>query len=306
MLSLLREIQTSLISDQPNLGGILLKLRLLAARLGSDILGDWVKYEMSGYPAEVELPEYRVVGVSFKGTFSGSFNSGITNAPIPSALVSKYAGEHWTNHRVREGIAAIDDLVKGAQESGSLGLDCSNLILLLQGKIYADYACNDITGTISRSSLVQIQNEVKSRSLELTIELEKSIPAAVEIILESEKGSSIDGQEVSKIINQTIYGNYTEISNSGDGAQIGVRAIQGNSDALAKMLEKAGISGESARELAEIVQSEEPTSPKEPLGEKAKQWLLNNLKKAEDGTWKVGISVATEVIKKAVMGYYGV
>ncbi|SUI69419.1 AbiTii domain-containing protein [Shewanella morhuae] len=304
-MSLLREIQASLISDQPNLGGILLKLRLLAARLGSDILGDWVKHEMSGYPAEVELPEYRVVGVSFKGTFSGPFNSGIKNAPIPSALVSKHAGEHWTNHRVREGIAAIDDLVKGAQESGSLGLDCSNLILLLQGKIYEDYACNDITGTISRSSLVQIQNEVKSRALELTIELEKSIPAAAEIILEPEKGGSIDGQEVSKIINQTIYGNYTEISNSGDGAQIGVQAIQGNSDALEKMLEKAGISGESARELTEIVQSEEPTSPKEPLGAKAKQWLLNNLKKAEDGTWKVGISVATDVIKKAVMGYYG-
>ncbi|MEH6642012.1 hypothetical protein [Vreelandella glaciei] len=304
-MSLLREIQASLISDQPNLGGILLKLRLLAARLGSDILGDWVKHEMSGYPADVELPDYRVVGVSYMGTFSGPFNSGIKNAPIPSALVSKHAGEHWTNHRVREGIAAIDDLVKGSQKSGSLGLDCSNLILLLQGKIYKDYACNDITGTISRSSLVQIQNEVKGRALELTIELEKSIPAAAEIILEPEKGGSIDGQVVSKIINQTIYGNYTEISNSGDSAQIGVQAIQGDSDALEKMLEQGGISGDSARELAEIVQAEEPTSTKEPLGAKAKQWLLNNLKKAEDGTWKVGVSVATDVIKKAVMGYYG-
>lgn len=304
-MSILREIQASLISDQPNLGSILLKLRLLAARLDSDILGDWVKHELSGYPADVELPKYRIIGVSFKGTFSGPFNSGINNAPIPSALVEKFAGEKWTNHRVREGIAAIDDLVKGAQESGSLGLDCSNLILPLQGKIYKDYACNDITGTISRSSLVQIQNEVKSRVLELTIELEKSIPAAAEIILEPAKSKTIDNQEVSKIINQTIYGNYTEISNSGDGAQIGVHTIQGNSEAFEKILENAGISEVSAKELAEIVKTEEPTSPKEPLGDKAKKWLLDNLKKAEDGTWKVGISVATEVIKKAVMGYYG-
>jgi hypothetical protein len=304
-LSLLREIQASLISDEPNLGSILLKLRLLAARLGSDILGDWVKHELSGYPADVELPEYRIVGVSFKGTFSGSFNSGIQNAPIPAALVEEHAGEEWTKHRIKEGVSAIDDLVKSAQESGTIGLDCSNLILILQGKIYEDYACNDIRGTISRSSLIQIQNEVKSRALELTIELEKSLPAAAEIVLEPEKSEFIDKKKVSKIINQTIYGNYTEISNSGDGANIGVQTIQGNSEELEKTLEASGISEDSAKELAEIVQSEGPTSKDEPFGKKAKSWLLDNLKKTEDGTWKVGISVATDVIKKAVSGYYG-
>jgi hypothetical protein len=304
-LSLLREIQASLISEEPNLGSILLKLRLLAARLGSDILGDWVKHELSGYPADVELPEYRIVGISFKGAFSGSFNSGIQNAPIPTALVEEHAGEQWTKRRVKEGVSAIDDLVKSAQESGTIGLDCSNLILILQGKIYENYACNDIRGTISRSSLIQIQNEVKSRALELTIELEKSLPAAAEIVLEPEKSESIDKQEVSKIINQTIYGNYTAISNTGDGANIGVQTIQGNSEELEKTLEASGISEDSAKELAEIVQSEEPTSKDEPFGKKAKSWLLDNLKKAEDGTWKVGISVATDVIKKAVSGYYG-
>ena len=158
---------------------------------------------------------------------------------------------------------------------------------------------------MSRSSLIQIQNEVKSRALELTIELEKSIPAAADITLDPKKDETIDTQEVSKIINQTIYGNYTEISNSGDGAQIGVNALQGNSKAFEQMLEDAGISKDSAKELADIIKVEEPTSSKEPLGEKAKKWVLDNLKKAEDGTWKVGISVATDVIKKAVMGYYG-
>ncbi|MCR9382535.1 AbiTii domain-containing protein [Vibrio alginolyticus] len=304
-MSLLREIQASLISDEPNLGGVLLKLRLLAARLGSDILSDWVKHEMSGYPTDVDLPDYRVIGVSFKGTFSGPFGSGINNAPIPTALVEQHAGEHWSNHRVRQGIAAIDDLVKSAQESGSLGLDCSNLILLLQGKIYEDYACNDIRGSISRSALVQIQNEVKSRALELTIELEKSVPAAVEIVLVPEGTDNIDKSEVSKIINQTIYGNYTEISNSGDSAHIEVKAIQGNADAFQKILEDSGISQESAKELSEIIQAESPDSKDEPLGSKAKKWLLSNLKKAEDGTWNVGISVATDVIKNAVKGYYG-
>jgi hypothetical protein len=304
-LSILREIQASLISDEPNLGSVLLKLRLLAARLGSDILGEWVKHEMSGYPKDIELPDYRIVGVTFKGTFTGAFNSGIKNAQIPTWLVEKHAGDKWVNHRVREGIAAIDDLVSSSKDFGDLEIDASNLILILQGKVYKGYACNDITGSISRSSLVQIQNEVKSRTLELTIELEKSIPVAAEIVLSPSKSNTIDKQEVSRIINQTIYGNYTEISNSGAAAQICVTAIKGNSEELVRTLEAAGISKESAAELAVITQSEEPTSTEEPLGKKAKKWLLDNLKKAEDGTWKIGISVATDVIKKSVMGYYG-
>ena len=82
-------------------------------------------------------------------------------------------------------------------------------------------------------------------------------------------------------------------------------AIQGNSETLEKVLKESGISQESAKELSEIVKSESAESKVEPLGTKAKQWLLNNLKKAEDGTWKVGISVATDVIKNAVKGYYG-
>ncbi|MDH6025477.1 MULTISPECIES: hypothetical protein [Vibrio] len=304
-MSILREIQASLISEQPNLSSILLKLRLLAARLGSDTLADWVKYELSGYPDNIELPDYRVVAVSFKGTFSGPFNSGIKNAPIPSALIEKYASDKWTHRRLTDGIATIDDLIKSSQDSGSVGLDCANLILLLQGKVYEDYACNEIVGSISRSSLVQIQNEVKSRALELTIELEKSIPAAVDIVLSPSPNESIDTQEITKIINQTIYGNYTEISNSGDGASIGVHAIQGNAELLTEKLESAGITKSSAEELAAIVKAEPPSSPEEPLGNKAKKWLVDNLKKAEDGTWKVGISVATDVIKKSVMGYYG-
>lgn len=304
-VSLLRDIQASVISNDAELSTIFLKLRLLAARLGSDILGDWVKHEVSGYPQDVDLPKYRVVPVTYKGTFSGPFNSGVKNAPIPSQIIKRIAGEAWINHQVREGIAAIDELVSGSKESGSLALDASNLILKLQGKVYPDYACNEVVGAIPRSSLVQIQTEVRSRVLELTLELEKSIPAAADIKLDPNSVDVIDQQKVSQITNHTIYGNYTAINNSGNGATIDVKSVQGDCSALRDLLVNSGISKESAEELAEIVTQEKPTSSDEPLGNKAKRWLIDNLKKAEDGTWKVGISVATDVIKKAVMGYYG-
>lgn len=304
-MSILREIQASLISNDSELSSIFLKLRLLAARLGSDILGDWVKHEVSGYPSNIDLPEYRIVPVNYTGTFSGPFNSGVKNAPIPSRIIEKHAGEAWVNHRVRDGIGAIGELVKSSQESGSLGINASDLILYLQGHVYPQFSCVEVCGSISRSAIVQIEAEVKSRVLELTIELEKSIPAAAEIVLTPNLKEPLDQQKISQITNQTIFGNYTSINNTGNDAIIDIRSSVGNASTLTSTLENAGISKESAEELTQIVSEEKPTSDDEPLGNKAKQWMIDNLKKAEDGSWKVGISVATDVIKKAVMGYYG-
>lgn len=99
-----------------DLGSTLLKLHLLASRLGSDILEAWVRHESEGYPKDVEAPPYRIVGVSYHGTWSGPFGSGISNAPIPPYLIKKYAGDKWVNIEMRESIAAVDELVKPSSE----------------------------------------------------------------------------------------------------------------------------------------------------------------------------------------------
>lgn len=51
-MSLLHDIQAAVLQDDADLGPILLKLRLLAARLGSQPLAECVKHESEGYPAD--------------------------------------------------------------------------------------------------------------------------------------------------------------------------------------------------------------------------------------------------------------
>ncbi len=74
---------------------------------------------------------------------------------------------------------------------------------------------------------------------------------------------------------------------------------------LVENLVATGIPEGDASELAEIMKTEEPTSSEEPFGDKAKNWIANNLKKAAEGTWNVGISVATKVLTEAALKYYG-
>lgn len=305
-MSLLQEIQQSIIQNKVEIGPILLKLRLLAARLGSAKLEEWVKYESEGYPSDAPVPNYRKLPVSYKGSFSGPFGSGINNAPIPPYLIENFAGKHWTNYEMRQSIAAIDDLLESSFKGGSFQINAANLILLLQGKVYEDYACNDIHGSISRASLAELQHAVKSRILELTIELEKSIPAAVDVAFENRQSADSEtSAKVTQISQQVFYGNVTNISSTGEGAQFLLSINKGDDEAFKAYLVNAGLDQSDALELATIVASEQPGDKNEPLGSRAKSWLVENLKKAADGTWKVGVSVATEVIKNAVLKYYG-
>jgi hypothetical protein len=106
----------------------------LGSKIRSNDLEEWVKHESEGYPQDAVLPDYRIVGVTYKGTFSGPFGSGIKNAPIPPILIKTFANDSWNNYSVRESIAAVDELVKVSTKGGSLGINASNLILLLQGR----------------------------------------------------------------------------------------------------------------------------------------------------------------------------
>lgn len=304
-MSLLEDIQAAVIQTEVDTAPILLKLRLLAARLGSAPLEEWVKHESEGYPANATVPDYRLIGVTYTATFFGSFGSGISNAPVPPYLVEKFAGAHWNQQEIRQSISAIDDLVKGAS-SGTLQINAANMILLLQGKMYPDYNCSGVTGTISRAALVELQHAVRSRVLELTIQLEKSVPGAADISFSSKGAAAkVNAEQVTQITNQTIYGNVTSIASSGAGASFNIAVQQGDRESFVQALVKAGIPEGDASDLATIVASEPPESKDEPFGRKAAKWIGDNLKKAAGGTWKMGVSVATEVLKQAALKYYG-
>jgi hypothetical protein len=305
-LSLLHQIQESVVQEGADLGSILLKLRLLASRLGSDILEEWVKHESEGYPKEIKVPPYRIVGVSYHGTFSGPLGSGINNAPIPPYLIKKYAGDKWVNIEIRESISAVDDLIKSSADGNdSLEIDASNLILLLQRKVYKDYACNDIRATISRTSLYEIRQAVRSRILELTLELEKAIPEAAQVTFGAPGKEKPNSEKIQQISQQIIYGNVTTAVAGGQGLNIVLSIGERDTKSLIEYLVESGMPQTDATEIAKIMEAEVPANAEEPFGEKAKNWIASNLKKAAQGTWKMGVTVATKVLSEAALKYYG-
>jgi hypothetical protein len=306
-MGLLADIQSSLLEERP-VGAVLLKLRFLAARLGSATLEEWVKHEAEGYPNDVEVPEYRRFDVSYTGSFNGPFGRLASNIPIPPYIIAEHAGKVWLTHQERQSVSAIESLIGSAEKAGTNPqTSAANLVILLSDKVFDGMVCHSVRGQVSRAAMVQMVGAVRGRVLELTLELEKSVPGATEIVAgEASKPSEPErARIVTNITNQIINGPVgSNVANSGSGVQFNINVQQGNLASLAKALKVGGISDADADDFATLVGSEGPEGD-QPFGAKAKAWIAANIGKALNGTWKIGAAVATTLLTEAAKTYYG-
>src|SRR3972149_416226 len=101
-MSLLEEIQTAAVDANSDLGTLLRKCKLLAARLGSQPLEDWLIWESNGYPDNIPVPGYRVWPLEIRGNFAGPFGSFLKNANIPYACLPEEGRKHYENYECRQ------------------------------------------------------------------------------------------------------------------------------------------------------------------------------------------------------------
>ncbi len=305
-MTLLHDIQAALLDDKISVGTTLLKLRFLASKLDADILEEWVQYETEGYPNDVQVPDYRLAQITYNGIFIDSMGR-VSSESIPGYLIEKFAGKKWVTYEIREGLPVIDIQLNNISEKSPLGIDSSNLKLLLQDKIYLGMTIVEVRNRIDSGAFTRIQQAVRVKTLDFTLKLEKRVPAAAEISVGQTVGTitSTEQKDVNHLTQQTFYGDVTNIY--GDhGAAVKLNIIKGGDmSSLASALEDAGIPIDKAKELAEIAGHEEPQDKDYPLGPNAQKWLENKLKEGAAEAWRLGRSVLQALIIESFKRFYG-
>ena len=299
-MGILETIQAEIVDDNNSIASTLLKLRLLAAKLGSDEFAEWIKNEAEGYSQDADIPTYRVAPISFSGTFRGPFGDGIANASIPSLLIKQIAGEDWITKKFQESAAAVE---KMANEKDGIHLDLSNLIFILRGKVYPDFEPTQIVGFVSQTLLIQMSNAIRTKLLEITIEIANKIPNAEGVELTSIQHNP---EVTTQIFHQTIHGSMTNIQSSGPKAIIQVTIAKHDPKSLKNGLLEFGLSDEDSNELAELISKQEPEKQKDDgLNDGARKWLADRITNGFDAGVKGGIVALTQFVQEAAMQYWG-
>jgi hypothetical protein len=304
-MSLFSELKAALPDRQEELPGLILKLRLLAVNLRSDVLEKWISYESNGYPRKVTVPPYRKTTITYRGNFRAPDGSMIDDVQIPGAIIAEQAGRHWLQYEIRQGVPAVSELLKGGEgESGAFFIEVPDLITALDGKAFEGCRCCAVRGSISRGCFADIDHSVRGKILEFLIRLERDYPDIAEISCGTGPGLGYTLQDVSGITGQVVYGNVTTVSVSGPGTVVNVAVVPHDLPSLVAGFRNIGLPESDVAELADAVAS--GTSEEGGwLNSKAAEWLSERLKKLGTGLWDGGISVVTKVLSELISQYYG-
>jgi len=299
-MSLLEDIQTSIVDADSDLGTILRKCKLLAARLDSKELDNWLIWESNGYPDDIQVPDYRIWPLEVKGHFFGPFGSGIKNAPIPSVCLPKKIRESYRRYECRASIVSVEDtLVK--MNPGSVQVSTGDLAIALGTNVYENQNCAQAWAEFSTLNLVELQNTVRNRILDFALAIWKENPTAGD----APPNSPIEPSKVTQIFNTTIYGGTANLVGSAHNSSIIINNIQNNFETLKTLLCDNGIQEEDITDLFEALENDDKPETKDKLGPKVSSWIAKMMQKAADGSWGVGIGAAGSLLAQAISKYYG-
>lgn len=164
MSSLVIELQRDALNRVVKTSDLLRKALVVARKLGIVDFEAWVNHELSGYPEQSAVPDYRIVRGEVKAwnPYNGMW--------IPMLMEDVARAEQLSKRASVQSVAELEALVSGADKSGSLQMPFSKaLTASLMRNANAPLAPTLIISTVS---LIGILDVVRNTVLDWSMQLE--------------------------------------------------------------------------------------------------------------------------------------
>ena len=301
-MSLLEEIQSEAVDSNSDLGALLRKCKLLAARLGSQPFEDWLVWESNGYQDDIRVPDYRTWPLTIKGHFSGPFGSGLRNAEIPIACLPEKARDSYRKFECRQSIASMEQMLKGSDQS-TLHVSTGDLALIIGTSVYQGQSCMQAWAEFGAGHIYELFNSVRNRILDLSLAVWKEEPTAGDLTTPST--SSIEPSRVTQIFNTTVYGGAANLLGSANASTVTFNVQQGDIPSLENALRENDVPQEDIENLKLAIEEDDSPAEKDKFGPKVSGWISGMVKKAVEGGWAVSIGTAGSLLSQIISKFYG-
>ena len=304
VMRLLNELIESLSGERPTLTDALMKTKVLLHRLGQKELIGWVNLELTGYPEDVQVPDYRIFNVEIRGNVTNTAYT-YNDQSLPTAHLGEDLRGKFTRYWARESISALEQLAK-KNDTKVLSIPLPPEFYGLLGKpLSNDFHVQQAWRAVGPGQLTQILAQVRSRLLDFVLELNEKL--AEEMTPEEIKkvGQSPD---TASMFNNAIFGDNTTILVGDHNRQtVTNRIIKGDFEALKSLLQERNVAVADIDELRSAIEADadgEDVRTKR-FGPRVRGWMKSMLAKAVDASWQIEIGVASNFLYEALKTYYG-
>lgn len=302
-MRLLDEIIEILSSSEPSVENALFKAQVLAHRLGEVDMKNWVASELKGYRNRSDLPIYRILPV----TVMANLSNGVvryTEQPLPLRSADQRVRKLLESRHLIESIVAIEQWSK--KDADMAIVIAPEFYGHLKNGLERSFAIERAWGKCSVGAMLQVVIEVRSRLLEIALQVSDRIP-------QEPKAESIKqvSQEVavSEIFRNAVFGSNTTIVVGGGSIQnVSNNVTVNDLESLLRVLRDHSISEADLVVLQEAINgdAESDDVKNKRLGPRVKSWIVTMVKKAADGAWNIGLGAAGGVLSAAITSFYGI
>lgn len=301
-MQLIDEIIELLSSSKPSLDNALFKAQVLAHKLGEDELKQWVNSELKGYPDASNLPPYRILKVAVIGNYSNAAYR-YTEQPLPIMKIDKRIRKMLEVTHLTQSIAVIEHWSKNE----------SDLSIVIAPEFYGElskglgggYSVDRAWGKHSVGAMLQVVVEVRSRLLDLALQLADRIPREPTV---AEIKQVSKEMAVGEIFKNAVFGNNATIV-VGNGSIQGVTntIVQNDFESLASVLRSHNVNDDDITCLRAAIEDDHGAAEHttQSLGPHVRQWIGGMVSKAGSAAWQIGIGAAGNILGSAIGAFYG-
>jgi hypothetical protein len=248
--SLVHELQALAQASETDLGELLRRAKVVAAKLQLGEFDGWISNELNGYPPGADLPGYRKVASELK-----FFNPvhGFRPVVFDDDLLHEYYSTTSVSQPIGE-IAALSSKEASGILTVSLGPNERTDLV----RLAPDLAHYEIRRTVSRSGVVAILDAVRNRILQWSLDLERN-----RILGEGMTFSKDERSAAATIATINNYGSIVQ----GNHAAVAIASGE-NSQAVGQFQQQVPVKEiAELRELVALLKDEAKRAPVELQGE---------------------------------------
>lgn len=309
----LSQIIDAATSDTVATASLLRMVKVVASRLDTAPLTQWVDRELEGYEDDAELPRYRgPFPASVMGHFVGPYRSEMT-IPIPAvALQAHMRGGFAFTIVFQQPVSELEPLA-AAQGNLQNRWDADAVAQINykvhQGelKLVPMHQLVEAYKVVTPHQVRGVLDAVRTRVLNLALDLEKVAPEAGE-----PDAALVDAATVQYVVNNNVYGDGNALATGSPGATQTTSVVKHGD--LAGLLEAAAAAGLPAEEVGLLeaavrqdadVASAHGGAPSEAPGPRVSEYMGKLALGAGGVTGKVAIGAAGGTLAGLIRAFYG-
>ena len=299
-MNIINELINELADKSSHLTDVLIKTKILAFQLKNQKLITWLDNELNGYKNE-DLPEYRKLACQIIGTLSNGFHR-VKNFPIPLFGIDDKLRDEMLKVNLTQSVSTLDDFVHSSKSRKMVMNIPPEMYSYLSEGLDNGFVIEYARREIDKSQVLQVLTSVRTKLLDFLLMLNEELGEGNDIISLS-KGEL--KEKVATIFSSSVFGDNTTIIVGNNNTQTVTNINQGNFEALKRLLKENGLSDGDIQELQQVINSDKPNINSKEFGPKVKDWISKMMQKAIDGSWKISLGAAGNILATGIKMYYG-